>query len=258
MKYLYDIPGKGKVVEAIVHRVKNGIAANYVEPYMRRRDPDTMVIADDLATDKVRFKDKYGYDFSSLKKETMEWLKQQDLAVFFYFAGRENIGMYGAAIGPANSAFFSLGLGMLQQMTAVEDLPENAAIETVIYVAPPFRHTHFKGKQVVVHNRKQGMHEMYSYNLYPGPSAKKGLYGALLNKGEAEGWITAHCSTVQVTSPYDNTTTFMHEGASGGGKTEMLQHVPRQEDGTILLGTNLINGEKDAPFRYLFSVSLPL
>lgn len=240
----YDIPGKGKVVEAIVHRVKNGIAANYVEPYMRRRDPDTMVIADDLATDKVRFKDKYGYDFASLKKETNEWLKQQDLAVFFYFAGRENIGLYGAAIGPANSAFFSLGLGMLQQMTAVEDLPDNAEIETVIYVAPPFRHTHFNGKQVVVHNRKPGMHEMFSYNLYPGPSAKKGLYGALLNKGEAEGWITAHCSTVMVTSPYDNTTTFMHEGASGGGKTEMLQHVPRQEDGTILLGTNVLNGEK--------------
>jgi hypothetical protein len=239
----YDVPGKGMVKEAYVHRVKNGIAANYVEPYMRRRDPDTMVIADDRATDKVKFNEKFGYEFSKLQKETFDWLKNQELAVFFYFAGRENIGMYGAAIAPANAGFFALGLGLLQQMTPVSELPEGAQIETVIYVAPPFRHTHFNGTQVVVHNRKPSIHEMYSYNLYPGPSAKKGLYGALLNKGEKEGWITAHCSTVQVISPYDNVTTFMHEGASGGGKTEMLQHVPRQEDGTILIGKNTVTGE---------------
>ncbi|MEW5867406.1 MAG: DUF4914 family protein, partial [Bacillota bacterium] len=48
----YEVPGKGRVVEARVCRVRNGVAANYVEPYMRRRDPDCMVIADDLPTDK--------------------------------------------------------------------------------------------------------------------------------------------------------------------------------------------------------------
>jgi hypothetical protein len=46
--------------------------------------------------------------------------------------------------------------------------------KAVIFVAPPFRHTHFKGKQMVVHNRRPGRHELFSYNLYPGPSAKKG------------------------------------------------------------------------------------
>jgi hypothetical protein len=45
----YDVPGRGRVVEALVCQVKNGIAANYVEPYMRRRDPDCMVIADETA-----------------------------------------------------------------------------------------------------------------------------------------------------------------------------------------------------------------
>ena len=40
----YDVPGKGLYTEAIVHRVRNGISANYSEAYMRRRDPDTMVI----------------------------------------------------------------------------------------------------------------------------------------------------------------------------------------------------------------------
>ena len=61
----YNIPEKGEYTEAIVHRVTNGISANYTEPYMRRRDPDTMAIADDLPSDKKRFKDKFGYDFQT-------------------------------------------------------------------------------------------------------------------------------------------------------------------------------------------------
>jgi len=117
----------------------------------------------------------------------------------------------------------------------------------VIYVAPVFRHTHFDGKQVVVHHRLDGLHELFSYNLYPGPSAKKGVYGMLLDLGEREGWMTAHCSTVQVITPYDNVVTIMHEGASGGGKSEMLEPAHREADGRLLLGENLVTGEK----RYL-------
>lgn len=240
----YTIPGKGEYVEAIIHRVKNGISANYTEAYMRRRDPDTMVIADDKPTDKIQFQDKYGFDFSKLQEETYEWLKGQDLATFFYFAGRENIGAYGIVIAPANAAFFAMGLSMLQQIVTLEEIPENTEIFSVIYVAPTFRHTHFEGKQVVVHNRTNDLHELYSYNLYPGPSAKKGLYGVLLTKGEKEEWITAHCSAVQSISPYDNITTFMHEGASGGGKSELHQHIVREPDGRVMLGKNSVTGEE--------------
>ena len=57
----YDVPGKGIYAEAVVQRVKNGISANYTEAYMRRRDPGTMVIADNKPTDKKRFIDKYGH-----------------------------------------------------------------------------------------------------------------------------------------------------------------------------------------------------
>ncbi|RIJ46576.1 DUF4914 family protein [Maribellus luteus] len=240
----YDVPGKGPYVEAIVQRVKNGISANYTEAYMRRRDPETMVIADDKPTDKKRFTDKYGYPFSNLQDETFEWLKGQDLAVFFYFAGRVNIGSLGIAIAPANAAFFALGLSMLQEMVAVDELKDNAELKSVIFVAPVFRHTHFNGKQVVVHNRTESIHELYSYNLYPGPSAKKGLYGVMLTQAEKEDWIIAHCSAVQSVSPYDNITTFMHEGASGGGKSEMHQHIIRETDGRVLIGRNLINAEE--------------
>ena len=254
----YDIPGKGLYTEVIVHRVNNGISANYTDPYLRRRDPDTMAIADDQPTDKETFKSKFGYDFSSLKTETFNWLKTQDLAVFFYFAGREGIGVSGMAIAPANAGFFAMGLAMLQVMVPVSELAENLELESIIYVAPTFRHTHFDGKQIVVHNREGNRHEIFSYNLYPGPSAKKGLYGALLTKGEKEGWITAHCSTVQAVSPYDNMTTFMHEGASGGGKSEMLQHILREANGQVLIGENSVTGERRLINLPLFSSFNPV
>ena len=239
----YDVPGKGIYTEVVVHRVENGISANYTDAYMRRRDPDTMLIADNLPSDKERFTDIMGYEFESLRKETFEWLTGNDLATFFYYAGQHPAGTGGLVIAPANAGFFAFGLAQLQKMVSSSELPENFSIESVIYVAPPFRHTHFGGKQKVVHNRTENIHELFSYNLYPGPSAKKGLYGVLLGKGEREGWITAHCSTVQVTSPYDNITTFMHEGASGGGKSEMNQHIIREPNGQIIIGTNTVSGE---------------
>jgi len=240
----YSIPGKGEVTEAIVHRVNNGISANYIDPYMRRRDPDTMAIADDLSSDKERFHDKFGYEFNTVESETLDWLKEQDLAVFFYFAGWGQIGSGGIAIAPSNAGFFAMGLSMLQRIIPVEDLPDEFTIDSAIYVAPTFRHTHFNGKQIVVHKRSDNLHEIFAYNLYPGPSAKKGLYGALLTKGEKEGWVTAHCSTVQAVSPYDNTITFMHEGASGGGKSEMLQNIVREPNGQVLIGENITTEEK--------------
>jgi hypothetical protein len=85
---------------------------------------------------------------------------------------------------------------------------------------------------------------MFSYNLYPGPSAKKGVYGMLLGLGEQEEWITIHSSVVRVVTPYDNRVTFAHEGASGGGKSEMLEHIHREWDGRLLLGRNTLTGEE--------------
>jgi hypothetical protein len=35
----------------------------------------------------------------------------------------------------------------------------------------------------------------------------------------------------------------MHEGASGGGKSEMLEQIHRESDGRMLLGENLVTGE---------------
>ena len=240
----YDVPGRGRVVEAEVCRVRNGICANYPEPYMRRRDPNCMVIADDLPTNKERFSERFGYAFSELRKLTFDWLKTQELAVFTFKAGGTAGGPDTLVVAPANAGFFALGLALLQDILDTETLPVDCNPQAVIYVAPPFRHTHFGGKQFVVHFRGKELYEMFSYNLYPGPSAKKGVYGVLINLGEQEDWVTAHCSTVQVITPYDNKITIMHEGASGGGKSEMLEQMHRESDGQLLLGQNLVTGDR--------------
>jgi len=243
----YELPDGEKKHEAIVHRVKNGIAANYLEVYMRRRDPNCMVIADNFPTDKTKWEDRFDYAFDDLRDETFEWLKTQDLGMFFFNAGKEGMGYKAVAVIPANAGFFGLGLALLQGILNPDELDEDFEPTACIYTAPPFRHTHFEGKQIVVHNRQPGNYEMFSYNLYPGPSAKKGVYGMLIGQGEEEGWVTAHCSAVQVKTPYDNVVTFMHEGASGGGKSEMLQQPHRLADGRLLLGDNLYKDDK----RYL-------
>lgn len=248
----YDVPGQGFVPEVEVCRAKNGIAANYVDPYMRRRDPHCMVVGDVAKTDKPTYEQRFGQSFSGLRSETLEWLKTQPIAAFFFRTGMHNRPLDALAIAPANAGFFALGLAMLQGIIPLEEI--RAAGDqyhhgAVVYVAPPFRHTRFDGKQVVVHNRRfedpVNLHELFSYNLYPGPSAKKGVYGMLLTLGERadEPWTTAHCSTVTVVTPYENSTTIMHEGASGGGKSEMLEQMHREADGTLLLGENLVDGD---------------
>ncbi|MCL2182327.1 MAG: DUF4914 family protein [Chitinispirillia bacterium] len=238
----YDVPGKGYVDEATVVKCRNGLSVNYPEAYMRRRDPDCTVLGDDKPTDRTRFVDQFGYEFGKLRGETFVWLKGQELVVLPFTLGESEHGAL--MVGPKNAGFFAGALADLQGMVDPRKVPENFDVCCIIYVAPPFRHTHFKGKQVVVHNRMDGLHEIFSYNLYPGPSAKKGVYGALLSIGEQEKWLTLHAATVQVVTPYDNLTTIMHEGASGSGKSEMLEFAHREEDGRFLLGKHVKTGAR--------------
>ncbi len=239
----YEVDGKS-VVEAQVCRVKNGIAANYTEPYMRRRDPECMYIGDQLPTDKKRYEEYWEEDFDQLRQDSFNWLAQQKLLVFPFMAGDSRCGIPSLAVAPDNAGFFAFGLGLLQGMVDIREFAGKFSPRTYLFVAPPYRHTHFSGKQVVVHNRTEKNHEIFSYNLYPGPSAKKGVYGALLHFGEIEGWVTTHASVVRTRTPYNNKITIMHEGASGGGKSEINEHLHRAVDGSIELGRNIVTGKK--------------
>ncbi|MBN2063598.1 MAG: DUF4914 family protein [Sedimentisphaerales bacterium] len=240
----YPVDGK-EVLEVVVTKVRNGLTVNYVDPYLRRRDPDCSFVADSRDTDRVTYESRFGGSFEPVRGETFEWLKGQDLVVTLFNLGsmdtKANRG--GVLLAPKNAGFFIGGLADLQGFVNPLEMPADFEISSAIYLAPPFRHTHYNGRQVVVHNRLEHFHEVFSYNLYPGPSAKKGVYGILLNIGEAENWPTLHASTVQVETPYDNITTIMHEGASGGGKSEMLEYPHREPNGRLLLGHNPISGE---------------
>ena len=240
----YPIAGLGTVKEAEVVRCKNGPVVNFMEDYMRRREPDCMRIGDDLPTDKPRFKEKFGYEFEDLRAETMDWLGSQRLILLPFKAGGKYYGYDSLMICPMNAGFFALAVANMQGFVSIFDIERGFKPRAIIYVAPPFRHTHFSGKQVVVHSRSEELHEVFSYNLYPGPSAKKGVFSILLDIGEHEGWITNHASAALLESPYENETVFMHEGASGGGKSEMLEEFHKEEDGKILVGTHTISGEK--------------
>ncbi len=242
----YDIPGQGIVDEVISEKRSNGVAVNYFEPYMRRRDPHCMVIGDDLPTDKSTYIERFGESFGKTREEMLQWLTKQNLSVTAYYIGKpftEGKQYGGLLIAPQNMGFFIAGLADLQGLVAPDELNDDFEIRSVMFVAPPFRHTHYDGKQVVVHNRHNGLHEIFSNNLYPGPSAKKGVYGALLTIGEQEDWITLHASTVKAVNPVKGETVLMHEGASGAGKSEMLEQPHRNSDGDLVLGTNLVTGE---------------
>ena len=237
----YDIGGT-TVTEATVVRCRNGAVVNYREDYMRRRDPDSMRIADDLPTDKPRFEESYGYPFSRLREETMAWLAGQELILVPFLAGGARWGYEALLVCPRNAAFFAYSLSLLQTFTTLKE--NTFTPKCIIYAAPPFRHTHFGGKQVVVHARSTERHEIFSYNLYPGPSAKKGVYSFLLDMGEREGWTILHASCARVITPYENQLVMMHEGASGGGKSELLQDIRRERDGRVLLGRNTLTGRE--------------
>jgi hypothetical protein len=242
----FDVNGE-TVREAYIVKCKNGIVANFDDITMRRRDPNSMVIADDLPTDKPTHKERFGTDFEPIREETFEWLANQDeLVVLPFYSGNADmkIGYASLAIVPGNAAFFAAIIAEMQGFIPASKVPNFFKPKAVIYVAPPFRHTHYEGKQVVVHNRLYDMQEVFSYNLYPGPSAKKGVYSILLHIGEQEGWVTLHASAVKCVTPYEMELTIMHEGASGGGKSEMCEPFHRAADGRMLLSTNIVTGEE--------------
>lgn len=240
-----ELPNNQRIVEAVITKCKNGIAVNYPDKYMRRRDPEAMVIADDYPTDKIRYKDRFNKPFDDTRRETLEWLTAQEkLIVLPFLSGDRKRGFPSLCIAPLNAAFLVATLADLQGFIPRDSVPKGFKPQAILYVAPLFRHTHFNGKQLVVHNRKKDLHELFSYNLYPGPAAKKGIYGVLLNRGELEGWSTLHCATVRLVTPYDNEFVILHEGASGSGKSEMGQQIHRDKDGRILLGENILTHEK--------------
>jgi hypothetical protein len=242
---VFQEPWSYRFVEAVITKARNGLAINFPDPAMRRRDPEAMVIGDRLPTDKPTYEERFGEGFEKMRQATLNWLKKQELVAMPFYAGTDALGYGSMLIVPLQAAFFAAAVGDLQGMIPRSKVPADFKVTGgVLFVAPPFRHTHFGGRQVVVHERLETHQQIFAYNLYPGPSAKKGVYSMLLDKGEREGWTTNHCAAVAVVTPYENQLILMHEGASGGGKSEMTEHIHRMEDGRLLIGKNVVTQEE--------------
>ena len=112
-KVEYDIPDHKRVLEAEVSRVRNGVSVNYPEPYMRRRDPDSMVIADEKPTDKPKYKERFGTEFTQLRQETLEWMGKEKLTLLAFNAGQKDMGVEALAIIPQNASFFCLRISLI-------------------------------------------------------------------------------------------------------------------------------------------------
>lgn len=240
----YAVPGRGEVCEAEVCRCKNGISVNFPEAYMRRRDGACMRIGDNLPTDKPRFQDSFGYPFSDLRAETLDWLSRQELILLPFTAGGAHA-LPCLAICPKNAAFFALSFALMHRPLPPRALRDAFAPRAIFYVAPPFRHTHFSGRQIVVHCRGESVHEVFAYNLYPGPSAKKGVFAVLIDEGERAGRVCCHASVARLTPPGGGAgAVIMHEGASGGGKSEMTEPIPPTAGGIIAEARSTVTGER--------------
>jgi hypothetical protein len=139
----------------------------YPEPYMRLRDPESLIITDEKATVQMQFKGRFCIDFEAVRRQTFDWLKAQELCVFPFLASDAQKPVEALAICPANAGFFALRLAQQYGLLNPENVPEHFAPTAIVYVAPPFRHTHFAGKQVVAHNRQEPQFEVLAYSLFP-------------------------------------------------------------------------------------------
>src|ERR1043166_3665532 len=146
----YDTPGRGMIQEAPVVRCRNGVVVNYPDPYLRRRDPESLIIGDTEPTDKPLFEDLFSRPFAELRRDVLAWLRGQELIVMPFSAGGVELGYGSVLVAPANAGFFAAALADIQGLIPADEVPEDFSVRSIIYMAPPFRHTHVDGRQAVV------------------------------------------------------------------------------------------------------------
>ena len=130
----FDVPGIGRVVEARVTKARNGIAVNFPDVRMRRRDPNAMVIGDGLPTDKPTYQERFGESFEMTRQNTLGWLKTQELIVVPFYAGPEDLRYGSLLICPRQCGFFAAALADLQGMIPGSEVP--GAITTSSFGKP--------------------------------------------------------------------------------------------------------------------------
>lgn len=67
--------------------------------------------------------------------------------------------------------------------------------------------------------------------------------------GGKQNIFVAHCGVALITTPYENTVALMHEGPSGGGKSELGTPLPLCADGRVLVAKKGAEFIKAPPFQ---------
>ena len=173
-KVAYDVDVK-EIIEADVIRCKNVIAINYPEAYMRRRDPDCMVVNNIAMTDKTTFTDRFNKDFEPLRNETLNWLKSNEIILVPFMAGGNEYGYPALMVAPKNAAFFAASIYDLQGVISNDKLDKDFTPYAIIYVAPPFRHTHFEGIKLLFITNKTTSTK-YFHTTYTPDQVQKKVY----------------------------------------------------------------------------------
>ena len=84
-----------------------GLAVNFPDVRLRRRDPNAMVIGDCLPTDKPTYQDRFGESFDKTRQKTLAWLEGQELIVVPFYAGPADLRYGSLLICPRNCGFFA-------------------------------------------------------------------------------------------------------------------------------------------------------
>src|SRR5580704_16860206 len=125
---VFQTPGLGRVTEAIITKARNGLAINFPEPAMRCRDPDAMLIGDQLPTDKPTYADRFGEPFDQTRQQTLDWLKTQELVAMPFYAGTDELAYGSLLIVSRQAALFAAALAGLQGMIPRSRVPADFRI----------------------------------------------------------------------------------------------------------------------------------
>ena len=233
--------GGRTVKEAEVIRCKNGAAVNFMEDDMRRRDPNCMVIGDDLPTDKPTYKERFGTDFAPVRQETLDWLSTQQVILLPFRAGDRRYGYESLMICPGNAAFFASALANMQGFISVLDIAcsshLNPARSSMLHRRSVTRI--LTASRLLSTIAARTCTRSLPIISTPAPRPRRASSPSCwISANRQEGWVCCHASAAKVETPYESETVFMHEGASGGGKSEMLEDPHREDDGRILIGAH--------------------
>ena len=203
-----------------------------------------MRIADDKPTDKKRFADVYGYKFDKLRRETMDWFKTQELILMPFNSGGNQLRLRFHARMPEAVRVLRICAGTSAGLCKRRgDRGLQAACDHLCCTSVP-SHPLRRQSGLLFTTVWMTATRYSPITCIRARLPRRVFYSVLLDIGEQEGWTTCHTSAGRLITPYENELVIMHEGASGGGKSEMLQDIAREPDGEVLLSTNTVTGEK--------------